>query len=453
MSSEKNVYKEEKSRKKETSNTSKEKKNIINENYNIEVISTSNSILIIIINITTNKIYENYFNFEYLHKLKIFLSFFSIKEIKDYISSLINSNNIEIEEIENENKINFSLFSNLLTNSKVELILNKKKLSFYDEFEQSKQEIEKLKKKMKNFDIDNLKEKINNIEKENSNLKKEINILKKELESKNLKINSFEKQIQEFKKIINIFERFIFNLLNKTNQKIQLKKSNLKHLQTIENNINSISIFPSGKIITVSNDKSITFYDDKFSIIQKIENAHNQGITNLNIKDENNFVTCSIDKNIKIWIKKNNIFVLYKIIEKAHDSFINKILYLSNGNIISCSLDKTIKIFEEKNNEYNNIKVLKHNNKIFSILLLKDILISSGEEETKFWNLKDYNLIFNINETFCGSWNALSNIDNDKVIVQGKNYEKNLLYVISINKKKNYSYFVYSFFFFWNLFS
>ena len=63
--------------------------------------------------------------------------------------------------------------------------------------------------------------------------------------------------------------------------------------------INSLSIFGSGKIISVSSDKTIRIWDIDFNLLQKIENAHNKGIIFVDIKDENNFVTSSYDKDIK----------------------------------------------------------------------------------------------------------------------------------------------------------
>ena len=38
--------------------------------------------------------------------------------------------------------------------------------------------------------------------------------------------------------------------------------------------INQISIFPSGNLISVSIDKSIKIYDNKFDLLQHIQNAN-----------------------------------------------------------------------------------------------------------------------------------------------------------------------------------
>ena len=68
--------------------------------------------------------------------------------------------------------------------------------------------------------------------------------------------------------------------------------------------INLVSTFKSGNIISISNDKSIIIYNMNLNIIQKIENAHYNNIYGLSIKDDKNFITCSDDLSIKIWKKR-----------------------------------------------------------------------------------------------------------------------------------------------------
>ncbi len=85
-------------------------------------------------------------------------------------------------------------------------------------------------------------------------------------------------------------------LYNNTSKlKLKLIKSINAHMDWI----NLVSKFPSGNIISVSNDKSIKIYDINYNIIQDITKAHNRSINYIDIKDENNFVTCSNDKSIK----------------------------------------------------------------------------------------------------------------------------------------------------------
>jgi WD40 repeat protein len=129
----------------------------------------------------------------------------------------------------------------------------------------------------------------------------------------------------------------------KLKNKIQLKEINLKQIKSfkIHNNwIRLISIFPSGNLISVSNDKSIKIFDIDFNFKQIINNSHRDYILYVDIKNENNFVTCSYDLNIKTWIKKNieneSKFFVNQTIYYADYYTINKLLYCQNGKIISC---------------------------------------------------------------------------------------------------------------------
>ena len=98
-----------------------------------------------------------------------------------------------------------------------------------------------------------------------------------------------------------------------------------------------------------------------------------------------------------------------------------------------------IKIWEENNDDnYYNIRIFTHSKEVYSILLLEDknILISSGNDGTKFWDLNEINNIKCIKyfeDTFCGWHGSLCRLDEDRIIVQDK--ETNSLKVISILNK------------------
>ena len=151
--------------------------------------------------------------------------------------------------------------------------------------------------------IEKLFKEFENLKKENKELKDSIGILNKRIEKleKNNKIKDIENRIEKL-------EGFHYI---KDKHKIQLKSCNLKNINSIHshnNIITSVSTFPSGNIISTSGDKSIIIYDIHFNILQNIPNAHDDWINYVEIKDENNFITCSDDKSIKSWIKNNNEF-------------------------------------------------------------------------------------------------------------------------------------------------
>ena len=229
---------------------------------------------------------------------------------------------------------------------------------------------------------------------------------------------------------------------NENINKLKINKSYLEYINSINEHsdwIESVKIFPSGNIISASNDCSINIYDGlNYKIIQNIKSAHKGSIINLFIKDENNFATCSYDKCINIWIKENNKFILKESIINAHNGRITNLIYCINDNIISCSEDYKIKIWELINNKYQLLTILMHSNDKCAILLLEDknMLISSGYDGTKIWKIyeKGMNIDFNyyFKEVFCGCWNGLNRIDENRIIIG----DEKTLKIISIKKMK-----------------
>ena len=245
---------------------------------------------------------------------------------------------------------------------------------------------------------------------------KKIEIQKKKIDLKLILISEIQK--------INNLELFIYKKFQK-----------IISIKVHENNINSVSTFPNGNIISVSADKSIKIYDKiNYTIIQNIIDAHQDRIVYVDIIDDNNFITCSSDKSIKTWNKNNqNIFYNNKSILNAHEDIITKLLHYQTNKIISCSWDHYIKIWEEKDNNYIMKNTFKDENVICCILLLydKNYLISGGEDGIKFWNLINFKVIVSFKNTFCGCWNSLSIINEDYILTDGQIDIK----IISISQK------------------
>ena len=400
-----------------------ETKEVFYNNYKINISPQINSLTITIYNQNiSNYYYQANFKLQDLHKIKLLISRRSINEIIDFILILIEQKNIKIEE--NEINLKFILISTIINHPNVGFILNKKNIiinnkDYYLSFIKDNNNL----KKDLNSDLEKINEMTEKMVKNNI-------ILKKEIEDNKMLINKIENSISNLEKKIQIFK-----------EKNEVKKYFLKKVKEIKlknNYISSMSILPSGKIISISNDKSIKIIDLNFNIIQTIEKAHVDLITNSDVKDEDNFVTCSNDQSIKTWIKKENKYQINKIIKKAHLNSIKKIIYYNNENLISCSLDKSIKIWKENKDNYINILTLNHLDLIFSILLLKDknILISSGIDGTKFWCLKKYICLFHNEETVCKYQNALCRLNKDNIIVQGNEKKGNFLKIISVEKKE-----------------
>ena len=223
------------------------------------------------------------------------------------------------------------------------------------------------------------------------------------------------------------------NLIDKNLEiKLKLELSINAHSDTIF----QISIFPSGKIISVSKDKSIKIWNNDYSLYQNIPNAHEHSIFNVSIKDENSFATCSYDESIKFWNKKDEKFQCSEILKEAHDFQIFKVLYFKNGTLFSCSEDGNVKIWDEIKKNLHQLKaIICHKNVIYSFLILDDIniLITSGYGGTYFWNYNNFNFIFKV-DVKCPWWNSIERIEKDIVAIGS--YNKKNLYIISISKKE-----------------
>ena len=172
-----------------------------------------------------------------------------------------------------------------------------------------------------------------------------------------------------------------------------------KKVKEIRNSLVNLKSFPSGNIVAVKHN-DIIIYDINMNVIQTIENAHEDLIPYVDVKDENNFVTCSDDLSIKTWIKKDGKYQLNQTLVKAHSNFMNKVQYFSDDKIISCGYDGGVKLWEENDNKnfqsslifktkYYGINVeewedetMENVNKINSFYIVKDkgrlIVFNSG---------------------------------------------------------------------------
>ena len=94
------------------------------------------------------------------------------------------------------------------------------------------------------------------------------------------------------------------NLKLKKLKKKLIINCNPKKIKAHDSFISLISIFPSGNLISVSCDLSIKIWDNNIKLLQNIQKAHLNWIYYVDIKDNNTFITSTVDRNINIWKKK-----------------------------------------------------------------------------------------------------------------------------------------------------
>ena len=133
---------------------------------------SSNSFIFSLNKMSSNIIYQNFFNFEYLHLFKLFNEKNSIKDIITFIINLIEENNFYIEE----NYDNLILILKLLDKDNISLFLSKKENNIEEMFKilyKGNNEIKELikerkrnKKKIKELKEINKKQKLEEIKEE-----------------------------------------------------------------------------------------------------------------------------------------------------------------------------------------------------------------------------------------------------------------------------------------------
>ena len=222
--------------------------------------------------------------------------------------------------------------------------------------------------------------------------------------------------------------------MNEENNELNILFENIKTINTSEKDIRSMSIFPSGNLLSISGVNSIKIYDINFNLLQNIIPKNREWICYSDIKDENTFLVSS-EKNIVLYTKNEGKFTMNKIIKTNHKNIVLKVSFLPNGNILSASVDNTIKIYEEKDDkEYQNVITIVNLKIIRSFMLLEDkkILVTSGDDGTKFWNYNNYEEIYSFNNVICGFWNSIIRIDDNKILIGGKSSFN----IILLNEKK-----------------
>ena len=127
--------------------------------------------------------------------------------------------------------------------------------------------------------------------------------------------------------------------------------SPLHNLEAHNNSVFALAYSPiSPKLISGGRDAYLNIWEtNRYSLDESIV-AHMFAINYLAFREDGKyFVTCSMDKSIKVWDSANH--KLLKVIDKAryagHGTSINKVLWSSyNQSIISVSDDRNISIWQ-----------------------------------------------------------------------------------------------------------
>ena len=192
--------------------------------------------------------------------------------------------------------------------------------------------------------------------------------------------------------------------------------------------------FPSGNLISASFN-IIKIWDNQLELIDSISIKKNIYIGDISIENENSFVICLENNLIQIYNYKDKKWICIEEFNGRKNEIKNKIIISKiTSKIFTSNYTGIIEIYEKKilNLKYQEVSTLKHDYFLNTMLLIEDknILISSGETCTIFWNIEVMKLIYEFPNVKCYSKNAIERINNDTIVI-GDNYK---LFFLSLSK-------------------
>ncbi|KRX08534.1 WD40-repeat-containing domain [Pseudocohnilembus persalinus] len=147
--------------------------------------------------------------------------------------------------------------------------------------------------------------------------------------------------------------------------------------------VNCLRFSPDGLyFITVSSDKKIILFDGKDGTkLSELQNAHNGGILQCDWLNENEFVTSSADKTIKVWeISDNNIQEKNTLNVKEKPQILDQLLAVQSidkDQLISLSFGGTFYFNKDiKNENFSYKSVEAHQNIVSAMVHSQDYLIT-----------------------------------------------------------------------------
>ena len=292
----------------------------------------------------------------------------------------------------------------------IEELLKKKK-----ELENNIQELEKA---YESFKTDNsnilsfMNNIINNYENENNN----YYLLKNVEKIQNIYIFKY-KGGEDYKSIIKYFELYSFS--QKTIFIDNLDK--IQEIYGITDSIQTIIKLNDGKYAVCGYDESITIFNRNFDKILSIPvGASVNSICQL---ENGQILSCS-EKDIKFWTVSDSTYVCDHTLETDHLRLINHVVPITKDRIVSVSYDGLAKVWENKA-PYGCIATLaKHEYSVYAGIQIKgeERLITGGEDDMIcIWDLEKYQLQTIIRNVECKGRNALLQINQDQIIIGGRN--------------------------------
>lgn len=242
------------------------------------------------------------------------------------------------------------------------------------------------------------------------------------------KINSFIKNMKKIFQIINL-SYYNYHTSNLKDKKEIIITKKIIDINLIHKNIDLKELIPSIENIINNLQESLNYnYEFQFDgqdykksfILKPSEDIESEVVTKIvEIEAINKLVSSLI--NGKIYVYDLYSYDLTYTID-AHQNAIWAMIKLSNNNIVTASLDKHIKVFDLIGGNTKPIAVLRgHKGNIFCLGEIKPGIIASGSEDKtlKLWDLNTKRCINTIEDPNESKINSMCILNDSGTIITG----------------------------------
>lgn len=220
-----------------------------------------------------------------------------------------------------------------------------------------------------------------------------------------------------------------FSILNNKTYSLQSLKDLRSYKTTGE--VISLCLLKNNSIAASFSDHSVQIIDLAILKPTITITDHRDTVSSIAELKENQIVTCSYDKSIRIWTITNNSAICAHLNNNAHNSKIIKVITLTNKRFSTCSDDGVIKIWSSERT-YEILNVFRPSlSKITSFIQYNPheyLIVASMKEIIKF-NIRTQICESSNQNVSCLYRNSLLQIDKERVIL-GKT---NVIYIVTVS--------------------
>jgi WD40 repeat protein len=166
---------------------------------------------------------------------------------------------------------------------------------------------------------------------------------------------------------------YLNSLLN-TNETLPKQYRIQYQLQQHDDIITSLYILHDGRLVSASDDCSISIWNTSTRQCELILTGHTEGVVKVIQLSDGRLCSCSYDKTIRLWNMQSGECLA---ILQGHNDTVTAVIQLQDGRVCSSSYDNTLKIFNLESGECE-VTLTGHSSQVNDIVQLRDGRIISG---------------------------------------------------------------------------